>query len=243
MDEEPSTDDFEFNSVTTRTELAGYLRRLHIRADRPSLRELEYSSKHSKPVLYRSTVSDMLAGKRMPSRAVLMAFVRACGVHPDRLPPWRRAWERVAEREASSQANAGSKASQQESEPSAENEAEVIIHSTRREASRIIRDAVQQAEQILDQAESEARSGRGQEAPTVLGHDGPSVPADEEPKLTNDEVALLAEIASGVTADAAARRLELSARTLRRRLRMICDRLGAETPIEAVTWAARRNLI
>ncbi|NYI96419.1 DNA-binding NarL/FixJ family response regulator [Streptomonospora nanhaiensis] len=61
--------------------------------------------------------------------------------------------------------------------------------------------------------------------------------------LTDDELQLLAEIATGVTTDVAARRLELSARTLRRRLRAICDQLGVNTPIEAVVWAARKQLI
>ncbi|MCW2901356.1 MAG: transcriptional regulator, LuxR family [Streptosporangiaceae bacterium] len=65
----------------------------------------------------------------------------------------------------------------------------------------------------------------------------------EEPRLNEEEIRLLAQIASGVTADVAARKLELSARTLRRRLRTICDRLDVNTPIEAVVWAARRQLI
>lgn len=65
----------------------------------------------------------------------------------------------------------------------------------------------------------------------------------EDPRLTDEELRLLAQIASGVTADVAARKLELSARTLRRRLRAICDRLEVNTPIEAVVWAARRQLI
>ncbi|MUN35541.1 LuxR C-terminal-related transcriptional regulator [Actinomadura litoris] len=65
----------------------------------------------------------------------------------------------------------------------------------------------------------------------------------EERPLGEEEIQLLAQIASGVTADIAARNLELSARTLRRRLRTICDKLEVSTPIEAVVWAARRQLI
>lgn len=64
-----------------------------------------------------------------------------------------------------------------------------------------------------------------------------------EVELSADDLRLLAQIATGVTADIAARRLRLSARTLRRRLRVICARLGVNTPIEAVVWAARRHLI
>jgi DNA-binding NarL/FixJ family response regulator len=70
--------------------------------------------------------------------------------------------------------------------------------------------------------------------------DAPGVP---RPDLSEDDVALLALLARGLSLDAVARRLEMSERTVRRRTRTICDRLGVTTPIEAVVWAARRHLV
>lgn len=62
-------------------------------------------------------------------------------------------------------------------------------------------------------------------------------------QLAEDEIRALALLAKGFTADAAARELEISTRTLRRRCRDICDRLDVHTPVEAVVWAAKRSLI
>ncbi|MEV7806852.1 LuxR C-terminal-related transcriptional regulator [Microbispora sp. NPDC088329] len=61
--------------------------------------------------------------------------------------------------------------------------------------------------------------------------------------LTEEDLLLLAELAKGVTADRVGRSLDVSGRTVRRRLRGICDRIGVATAIEAVAWAARRRLI
>jgi DNA-binding NarL/FixJ family response regulator len=61
--------------------------------------------------------------------------------------------------------------------------------------------------------------------------------------LNEDDLLLLAELAKGVTADRVGRSLDVSGRTVRRRLRHICDRIGVATGIEAVAWAARRRLI
>ncbi|GAA5082891.1 DNA-binding NarL/FixJ family response regulator [Thermocatellispora tengchongensis] len=61
--------------------------------------------------------------------------------------------------------------------------------------------------------------------------------------LSEDDLVLLAELAKGVTVDRVGRRLDVSGRTVRRRLRGICDRIGVATAIEAVAWAARRRLI
>jgi DNA-binding NarL/FixJ family response regulator len=61
--------------------------------------------------------------------------------------------------------------------------------------------------------------------------------------LEREELDLLALLAEGFSVETIARRLELSDRTVRRRLRAICDRLGCTAPIQAVVWAARRGLV
>lgn len=65
----------------------------------------------------------------------------------------------------------------------------------------------------------------------------------DQPCLTTDDLRLLGLLASGMTTEAAARQFGLSTRTVRRRIRTLCDRVGVNTPIEAVVWAVRRRLI
>ncbi|GAA1259078.1 hypothetical protein GCM10009677_07470 [Sphaerisporangium rubeum] len=72
---------------------------------------------------------------------------------------------------------------------------------------------------------------------------GNDIPTGSDVGLTDDDLLLLAELAKGVTVDRVGRRLDVSGRTVRRRLRGICDRIGVATAIEAVAWAARRRLI
>jgi DNA-binding NarL/FixJ family response regulator len=62
-------------------------------------------------------------------------------------------------------------------------------------------------------------------------------------KLGPDDLELLALLASGLSFEAISRRLDTSDRTLRRRIRGICDRLGLGTTVEAIAWAARRGLV
>jgi DNA-binding NarL/FixJ family response regulator len=61
--------------------------------------------------------------------------------------------------------------------------------------------------------------------------------------LSSDDLALLALLAEGLPVDTVARRMHTSERTIRRRSRAICDRLGVTAPIAAVLWAARRGLL
>jgi len=64
-----------------------------------------------------------------------------------------------------------------------------------------------------------------------------------ETLLTDEELLLLRLLSEGTSADVIGRRLGLSDRTIRRRLRSVCDRVGVDSPIEAVVWAVRRHQI
>jgi DNA-binding NarL/FixJ family response regulator len=58
-----------------------------------------------------------------------------------------------------------------------------------------------------------------------------------------DEVALVRLLAEGLTLDAIARRLSLSERTVRRRIRALCDHFGVEVPVQVVVIAARHGVV
>lgn len=99
MDYGPHTDDLDLASVNNREDLAALLRTVHLRADSPSTRWLEAQTRHHDIRLSKTTVSEMLNGLRFPRKAVMAAFLRACGVHDDHMEPWLRTWERIAVRE------------------------------------------------------------------------------------------------------------------------------------------------
>lgn len=63
------------------------------------------------------------------------------------------------------------------------------------------------------------------------------------PPLDGRDLELLRLLGEGLVIDVVAKRTGLSERTVRRRYRVICDRLGVTTPIQAVVWAARRGLL
>lgn len=62
-------------------------------------------------------------------------------------------------------------------------------------------------------------------------------------EMGREDVELLRLLAVGLSLESVARRLDLSERTVRRRMRSVCDRLGLGTPIEAVVWAVRRGVL
>ncbi|HVQ92665.1 MAG TPA: helix-turn-helix domain-containing protein [Mycobacteriales bacterium] len=70
-----------------------------------------------------------------------------------------------------------------------------------------------------------------------------AAPTMERSPLDDDDLRLLRLLAAGLPTDAVARRLATSERTVRRRTRAICDRLGVPAPITAAVWAARRGLL
>jgi DNA-binding NarL/FixJ family response regulator len=61
--------------------------------------------------------------------------------------------------------------------------------------------------------------------------------------LSEEDIDVLAALAAGRGLESIARDLRISDRTLRRRLRRVCDALDVRTPIEAVIWAVRTGLI
>ena len=64
-----------------------------------------------------------------------------------------------------------------------------------------------------------------------------------EPELPVGDLELLRALADGLAIETVARWAGRSERTVRRRYRAICDRVGVQAPIQAMVWAARRGLL
>jgi DNA-binding NarL/FixJ family response regulator len=78
---------------------------------------------------------------------------------------------------------------------------------------------------------------------STLSYETDRQPQPNNPCLRRDEVHLLSLLATGLPVESVARRLHVCPRTVRRRYRDVCDKIGVSSVIQAVAWAARRGLI
>jgi len=62
------------------------------------------------------------------------------------------------------------------------------------------------------------------------------------PALADEELVVLRLMAEGHTVESVARRLGVSERTVRRRVRAACDAAGVDTTVEAIVWAVRHEM-
>lgn len=85
------------DALRTVADLAAVLRKVRVRAGNPSLRAIQqWATDHGRS-LPRTTVADMLSGRRLPRLAVLLDFLSACGVPDERRNDWMDAWSRIVE--------------------------------------------------------------------------------------------------------------------------------------------------
>jgi DNA-binding NarL/FixJ family response regulator len=63
------------------------------------------------------------------------------------------------------------------------------------------------------------------------------------PTLDDEDRRLLVLLAEGLPLEAIARHLKMSERTVRRRVRSLCDRIGVGNPVQAVVWAVRVGIL
>lgn len=70
-----------------------------------------------------------------------------------------------------------------------------------------------------------------------------AVVSETELRFEEEELAIVRLLAEGLVLDAIARRLGLSERTVRRRLRALCDRFGVDAPVQVVVLAARGGVL
>ena len=62
-------------------------------------------------------------------------------------------------------------------------------------------------------------------------------------RLDREDLLVLAMLAEGMPLRSVSRRMAMSDRTIRRRVRAICDQLGVKATVQAIVWAARRGLV
>jgi tetratricopeptide (TPR) repeat protein len=93
-----SADHVDPTPAATMEDLARYMRMLRVRADSPAYRVLEKKAiaMGSGRSLPRTTLGEVLSGRRFPSKAFLLTFVELCGVDPAADRRWEMTWNRLA---------------------------------------------------------------------------------------------------------------------------------------------------
>ena len=99
--------DLDPSYAVTVDDLARCLNQLHVGADMPTLRTLEQRTGEAAggPLpgtqlrsvrLGRTTLNDVLRGRKFPGKAFLLTFVEACGINLETDRRWEEAWDRLA---------------------------------------------------------------------------------------------------------------------------------------------------
>ena len=99
--------------------------------------------------------------------------------------------------------------------------------------------------------EAQARDGRlgrpGLASAPLAGRAFPETPArpweTDGIRLHQEDLRLLALLAEGLPISSVSRRMAMSDRTIRRRIRAVCEQLGVKATVQAIVWAARRGLV
>jgi hypothetical protein len=153
VDEGVFLEDLDLTSVTSREELAEFLRTLYVRADSPSYRALSvWADKHHKPALPKTTVGDILRG-RFPRKEKMLVFIEACGVPAGELKPWRQAWERIAAEER--------RRSEAET-TDLERQRKTVLEDAEARAAELIQQAHANARQLITEAERQVSALQSQ---------------------------------------------------------------------------------
>ncbi len=131
MQTDPYSGELDPSAVTSLEELVDLLRRLHIRAGEPSRRTLQKWARDQQQAgrpniqLTRTTISEVLSGKRVPSPGFLAAFLESCGIVDDKAQrPWLAARARIVEQRLGLNRSPSEPARQEQPEKQPENDSQ-----------------------------------------------------------------------------------------------------------------------